>query len=147
MSEVPIEIFFDSIFPILVKYNVPINEIPKYLYGLIDKDNIIFADDNDCVIYDEKDKFSDLTFDEMLHIENIHLNDKIGIYKYGRLIIVKIKDVTGKRNFRSKAGNTAVNGQITDAITEISVKKLGIAPAIAMGIIYVAISNSISIVE
>jgi hypothetical protein len=37
---------------------------------------------------------------------------------------------------------TAVNGQITDAVTQANVKVLGDAPAMAMGAIYQAMAHS-----
>ena len=40
---------------------------------------------------------------------------------------------------------TAVNDQITDAITQTNVKVLGEAPAMAMGAIYQAVAHSIGI--
>lgn len=39
---------------------------------------------------------------------------------------------------------TAVNSQITDAITQTNVKVVGEAPAMAMGSLYQTIANSIS---
>ena len=40
---------------------------------------------------------------------------------------------------------TAVNGQITDAVTQANVKVLGDAPAMAMGAIYQALAHSTGI--
>lgn len=40
---------------------------------------------------------------------------------------------------------TAVNGQITDAVTQSNVKVLGDAPAMAMGSIYQSLAHSTSI--
>ena len=40
---------------------------------------------------------------------------------------------------------TAVNGQITDAVTQSNVKVLGDAPAMAMGAIYQALAHSTGI--
>ncbi|BBL74891.1 RebB family R body protein [Methylomagnum ishizawai] len=40
---------------------------------------------------------------------------------------------------------TAVNGQITDAVTQANVKVLGDAPAFAMGAIYQALAHSTGI--
>ncbi len=37
---------------------------------------------------------------------------------------------------------TAVNGQITDAVTQANVKVLGDAPAMAMGAVYQALAHS-----
>ena len=41
---------------------------------------------------------------------------------------------------------TAVNGQITDAITQANVKVLGDAPAQAMGSVFQAMAHSIGII-
>ncbi len=43
------------------------------------------------------------------------------------------------------ADNTAVNSQITDAITQVNVKVLGDAPAIAMGNLFLAISQALGV--
>lgn len=40
---------------------------------------------------------------------------------------------------------TAVNGQITDAVSQANVKVLGDAPAMAMGSVYQALAHSIGI--
>jgi len=40
---------------------------------------------------------------------------------------------------------TAVNSQITDAITQANVKVLGDAPAVALGSLYQAIAQSLSL--
>lgn len=39
---------------------------------------------------------------------------------------------------------SAVNGQVTDAITQTNVKVLGEAPAMAMGSLYQTIGNSVA---
>lgn len=43
------------------------------------------------------------------------------------------------------ANPTAVNGQITDAVTQTNVKVLGDAPAMAMGAIYQSLAHSTGI--
>jgi Killing trait len=40
---------------------------------------------------------------------------------------------------------TSVNSQITDAVTQANVKVLGEAPAMALGMLYQTLSNSLSI--
>lgn len=42
---------------------------------------------------------------------------------------------------------TAVNGQITDAVTQANVKVIGEAPAMAMGNLYQALSDNAAKVE
>lgn len=42
---------------------------------------------------------------------------------------------------------TAVNGQITDAVTQANVKVIGEAPAMAMGNLYQTISNNVAKAE
>lgn len=41
--------------------------------------------------------------------------------------------------------NTTVNGQVTDSITQISTQVLGDAPAIAMGNLFMATSQALSL--
>ncbi len=43
------------------------------------------------------------------------------------------------------ASNTAVNAQITDAVTQTNVKVLGEAPAEALGLVYQSLSNSVGL--
>ena len=43
------------------------------------------------------------------------------------------------------AADTAVNSQITDSITQVNTKVLGDAPAIAMGNLYQAMSQALSL--
>lgn len=40
---------------------------------------------------------------------------------------------------------TSVNSQITDAVTQVNVKVLGDAPAMALGMLYQAIATSLSL--
>lgn len=43
------------------------------------------------------------------------------------------------------ADNTAVNAQITDAVTQTNVKVLGEAPAQAMAVLYQTLAHSVSL--
>ena len=142
---ITIEIFFSVIFPVLIKYNIKINKISEYFFNLIDPNTIIFLDDNDSVVYDKLDKYSDLTPEEMEYIENIHLNGYIGIHEHEGIYIIKIKEVNKPRcGYKKKSIDTNVNNQITDSISNPNVDVLGTAPAIAMAVIYTSIAQSIN---
>ena len=139
-KEQKIKIFFAIILPILVKYKASLDKTIDY-YKLIVGDSSVFFEDNDGrIVNDNNSIYETLNQDVLERIEEIKLNGRIGLHHINNLIVYKIKQY--HKDGCSKALNTPINPQITDAVTEENIKVLGEAPALAMALIYQTIENS-----
>lgn len=150
-NQIRVGIFFNTIWPILVRYKVPIDKIDEHLSSLINYNDLILLNDDEVVVYDKNEMFQQLSPESLLFIEDIHIgNYPNGLYIFTdahfELIIFKIKGTNNPMcGCHSKGFPTPINNQITDSITESNIKIIADSPAVAMGIMYREIESSINI--